>query len=139
MAFLLSMIGGAVINAVAFSGSNYLFHQFSSSSDEERKRHDLAIEKYQRNHEKWLRARQARIDADVIRRRKKQQADYFLDQTDKNVNEYARYLSRRATMGLQAEPKLSDYYQPSEKQKDVEIAFITTSLVALGYMIYKFV
>ena len=139
MAFLLPMIGGAVINAVAFSGSNYLFHQFSSSSDEERKRHDLAIEKYQRDHEKWLRARQARIDADVIRRRKTQQADDFLDQTDKNVNEYARYLSRRAPMGLQAEPKLSDYYQPSEKQKDVEIAFITASLVALGYMIYKFV
>ena len=38
------MIGGAFVNAFAFSGSNFLFHKLSSES-EERKRHDKAMEK----------------------------------------------------------------------------------------------
>ena len=38
------MVGGAVVNAFAFSGSNYLFSHMGSNSDEERKRHDKAME-----------------------------------------------------------------------------------------------
>ena len=41
MASLMMMVGGAVVNALAFSGSNYLFSKMHS--DEERKRHDKAI------------------------------------------------------------------------------------------------
>ena len=36
------MVGGAITNALAFSGSNFIFSQMSSA--EERKRHNLAIE-----------------------------------------------------------------------------------------------
>ena len=45
MAAIGMMIGGAVVNALAFTGSNYLFSTLSSS--EERKRHNLAMEKLQ--------------------------------------------------------------------------------------------
>ena len=43
------MIGGAVVNALAFIGGNYLFSLFGKSDDaeKERKRHDLAIEALQ--------------------------------------------------------------------------------------------
>ena len=40
------LIGGALANALAFTGSSYLFHRLSA--DTERKRHDAAIEALQK-------------------------------------------------------------------------------------------
>ena len=49
-------IGGALINALAFSGSDFLFSSLSKESiDKERKRHDKAIEDLQRAQIEWLR------------------------------------------------------------------------------------
>ena len=40
------MVGGALVNALAFTGSNFLFGQLSKDRvDAERKWHDLALEK----------------------------------------------------------------------------------------------
>ena len=40
------LIGGALANALAFTGSSYLFHSLSKDSiDKERARHDAVIEK----------------------------------------------------------------------------------------------
>ena len=48
------LIGGALANALAFTGSIYLFHRLSKDSiDAERKRHDLAIEKLQAAQIEW--------------------------------------------------------------------------------------
>ena len=38
------MLGGAVVNAFAFSESLYLFSKMGKNSDEKRKRHDKAME-----------------------------------------------------------------------------------------------
>ena len=44
MASVAMLIGGALANALAFTGSSYLFHRLSKDSiDKERKRHDAAI------------------------------------------------------------------------------------------------
>ena len=49
MASIGFLIGGALINALAFSGSNFLFSSLSKESiDKERKRHDKTIEDLQR-------------------------------------------------------------------------------------------
>ena len=45
MALLLFTIGGAVVNALAFSGTNFVFNKLTDHGEEERKRHDLALEK----------------------------------------------------------------------------------------------
>ena len=46
--------GGALINALAFNGSNYLHSSLSKESiDRERKRHDKAIEDLQRAQIEW--------------------------------------------------------------------------------------
>ena len=43
------LMGGASANALAFTGSSYLFHRLSKESiDAKRNRHDLAIEKLQK-------------------------------------------------------------------------------------------
>ena len=48
------LIGRALINALAFSGSNFLFSSLSKESiDKERKRHDRAIEDLQRAQIEW--------------------------------------------------------------------------------------
>ena len=48
------LIRGALTNALAFTGSSYLFHRLSKKSiDAKRKRHNLAIEKLQAAQIKW--------------------------------------------------------------------------------------
>ena len=57
------LIRGALANALAFTGSSYLFHTLSKESIyAERKRHDLAIEKLQVAQVEWAHERQQRID-----------------------------------------------------------------------------
>ena len=54
MASFRFLIGGAIINAIAFSGSNFLFSSLSKESiDKGRKRHDKAIEDLQRAQIEW--------------------------------------------------------------------------------------
>ena len=48
------LIGGAIINALAFSGSNFLFSTLSKESiEKERKRHDKTIEDIQQAQIEW--------------------------------------------------------------------------------------
>ena len=52
--FLLTATVGAVLNAAAFTGGSYLARYLSGNDqDEERKRHDLAIEKYEKEYNEW--------------------------------------------------------------------------------------
>ena len=55
-------IVGAVVNALAFSGTNFVFSRLTDHGEEERKRHDLALEKLQRARDKWNRDPMKRID-----------------------------------------------------------------------------
>ena len=59
MASIAMLIGGALANALAFTGSNYLFHRLSADNiDAERKRHDAAIEALQKAKIEWVHKRQ---------------------------------------------------------------------------------
>ena len=63
MASIGFLIGGALVNALAFSGSNFLLSSlFKESIEKERKRHDKAIEDLQRAQMEWARKRQERLD-----------------------------------------------------------------------------
>ena len=63
MASVAMLIGGAFANALAFTGSSYLFHRLSADNiDPERKRHDAAIEALQKAQIKWIHKCQQRID-----------------------------------------------------------------------------
>ena len=49
MASIGFLLGRAIANALAFTGSSYLFHSLSKDSiNKERKRHDLAVEQLQK-------------------------------------------------------------------------------------------
>ena len=62
MSSLLFTIGSAVVDALAFSGSNLVFSRLRDHSAEESKRHDLAFEKLQRESDEWKRDRMKRLD-----------------------------------------------------------------------------
>ena len=54
---------GALVNALAFTGSSYLFHGLSADNiDAERKRHEAAMEALQVAQIEWTHNRQQRID-----------------------------------------------------------------------------
>ena len=63
MASVAMLVGGALVNTLAFSGSNYLFSMLRSSGvDEERKRHDKAIEQLQSATAEWSKKRTECLD-----------------------------------------------------------------------------
>ena len=53
MASLLFTVGGALMNALAFSGNNFVFSRLRGHGEEERKRHGLALEELQEARDKW--------------------------------------------------------------------------------------
>ena len=58
-----SALVNALVNALVFSGSNYLFTILRSSGvDEERKRHDKAVEQLQAAQASWSRKLTERLD-----------------------------------------------------------------------------
>ena len=71
MESLLFTVGGAVVNALVFSGTNYIFSRLTDHGVEERKRHDLALEKLQRTRDEWDRYRMKQLDFINKRLRKK--------------------------------------------------------------------
>ena len=53
MASVLFTIGGAVVNALAFSVTNFVFSRLTDHGAEELKIHDLVLEKIQRVRDEW--------------------------------------------------------------------------------------
>ena len=83
MASVLFTIGGAVVNALAFSGTNFVFSRLTDHGAEERKRHDLALEKLQRARDEWNRDGMKRLDLINKRLRERNETRAYI----KNVNE----------------------------------------------------
>ena len=62
MASLLFTIGGAAVNALTFSSTNFVFSRLTDHVAEERERHDLAEEKLRRARDQWNEDRMKRLD-----------------------------------------------------------------------------
>ena len=136
MASIGFLIGGALVNALAFTGSNYLFSSLSKESiEKERKRHDKAIEDMQQAQLLWAKKRQERLD-------------YINDQIIKEHKAEKRFVDLSSAMqkyfivtGRQLEPLLpkpvlSDFYVPSEDHHNRELAFIFISMVGIGTFLW---
>ena len=130
------LIGGALVNALAFTGSNYLFSSLSKESiDKERKRHDKAIEDLQQAQIKWAKKRQERLDYinnQIIKERKAEER--FTD-LNSAMQEYFIVTGRRLEQ-LLPKPVLSDFYMPSEDHHNCELAFITLSIIGIGAFLW---
>ena len=91
MASIAMLIGGALVNALAFSGSNYLFTILRSSGvDEEHKRHDKAVEQLQAAQASWSRKRTERLDFINEELRRQGHAVKTFRDVDAAMQEYAQ-------------------------------------------------
>ena len=141
MASIAILVGGAILNATAFVGGNYLARYLSgddSSALDEKKRHDKALEKYQRDYAHWNQQRQKLLDWQAQNREKKALAQQNLTDTDYALKLYNKTHSNHVIASLSSEPRFSDYYTPSEKQKNAELAYVGTGALAIGYTASRF-
>ena len=89
MASVAMLIGGALANALAFTGSSYLFHRLSKDSiDKERKRHDVVIEQLQAAQTEWAHKCQQRIDFINRQLRLEQKAETKFTELNDAMREY---------------------------------------------------
>lgn len=132
------MVGGALTNALAFSGSNFLFSQLSGSA--ERKRHNLAMEKLQNDRDTWNEQRLQRID--YINQKLKEQG--HAEKTFQDVNEamYQYYLlTGEALDPIDPEPHLYDYLDEDQKttMQTGELVIVSVGMIITGYLTYRYV
>lgn len=133
MASLAMVVGGAVVNALAFSGSNYMFSKLQNN--EERQRHNKTMEQLAEAQDVYEKQRLAQLD--FINEKLKQQshAAYTFKNVDNAIREY--YLVTGNQIEQSAPPKLSDFYQPTEKQKVQEIVFIVIGMTVVYFIAQK--
>ena len=118
MASFAMLVGGALVNALAFTGSNYLFSMLRSSGvDEERKRHDKAVEQLQAAQATWSRKRTERLDWLNEELRQQGHAVKTFRDVDAAMQEYAQVTGHNLDP-LGPEPQLADFYHPSGGQRD---------------------
>ena len=137
MATLLFTIGGAAVNALAFSGTNFVFSQLTDHGEEERKRHDLALEKLQRARDEWNKDQMKRLDFINKRLREKNEARAYINNVDEAMLEYYRVFAKQIKP-MPPEPQLSDFYHPSEVQKNGELLFVAVGTGIATYALYKY-
>ena len=83
------LIGGIFANALAFTGSSYLFHRLSKDSIiAERKRHDAAIKKLQKAQIEWTHKCQQRIDFINNQLRLERKAETKFTELSNTMREY---------------------------------------------------
>ena len=116
MASVAMLIGGALGNALAFTGSNYLFHRLSKDGiNRERKRHDAMIEKLQKAQIEWAHKRQQQIDFINDQLRLERKAKTKFTKLNDAMREYHEVFGHELPP-LPLELVLSDYYTPSNEQ-----------------------
>ena len=95
MASLLFTVGGAVVNALAFSGTNFIFSRLTDHGAEECKRHHLALEKLQRARDEWNRDRMKRLDFMNKRLREKMRREHISTMLMKQCLNTIEYLQNK--------------------------------------------
>ena len=137
------LVGGALVNALAFSGSNYLFSMLRNSGvDEERKRHDTAVEQLQAAQAEWSRKRTERLDRINAELRRQGHAVETFQDVDAGIREYARIFppqKRRYAVLTEhwAGAEAFRFLRAIGRPKNREITFIVLGMAATGLVAYN--
>ena len=139
------MAGGALINALAFSGTNAAFSLLGDHGGAERKRHDLAMEQLSKAREKYSEERQQRLDYLNKAISQQRHARQTFSDLGAAMQAYHNRLAAQheqvtsqSLPPLREKPKLSDFYNPSRPRKDAELALVVGGMAAIGIVAYKF-
>ena len=136
MASVAMLIGEALANALAFTGSSYLFHRLSADNiDTERKRHDAAIQKLQAAQIEWAHNRQQRIDFIYNQLRLEGKDETKFIELNNAVREYHEVFGHELPP-LPQEPVLSDFCTSTDEQHYRELGFIALSMIGIRGVLY---
>ena len=140
MASIAMMIGGAVVNALAFTGSSFLFSKLGKKDDGERERHDHAVEQLAAAKDEWQQQRTRYMDYLRERLESKGLAVKKLASADDAMKYYNYITGSDETLPpqLQREPSLQDFYEPSDNQVNAEIAFVAGGTILIGFLAYRY-
>ena len=136
MASVVMLIGGALANALAFTGSSYLFIDYLQTTlTLKRKRHDATIEKLQAAQLEWAHKSQQRIDFINNQLRLEQKAETKFTELNNAMREYHEVFGHEL-LPLPREPVLSDFYTPTDEQHYRELRFIALGMVGIRGVLY---
>ena len=123
-------------NALAFTGSSYLFHRLSADNiDDERKRHDAAIEALQKAQIEWTRKHQQKIDFINNQFRLERKDETKFKELNEAMREYHEVFGHELPL-LPREPVLSDFYTLTDDQHYRELGFIALSMIGIVGVLY---
>ena len=132
------LIGGALANALAFTGSSHLFHRLSADNiDAKRKRHDAAIEALQKAQVEWAHKHRERIDFINKQLRLERKAETKFTELNDAMRECHEVFGHKLPP-LPREPVLSNFHTPTDEQHYRELGFITLSMFGIGGVLYYF-
>ena len=141
MATVVMMIAGAVVNAAAFTGGNYLFSMLNKQdADQERIRHDKALENYQSAQADYSKKRLERLDYLNDRIRAESHAEKTFQDIESAMHEY--YIitgGNNPNLPPLDEPDFKEYYEPSDNQKKYELLFMSGSLLLTGITAFRLI
>ena len=137
MVSLLAIGASGAVNALAFSGTNYIFSKFSDHGEAERKRHDIALEDLQRDRDKWNQERLKRLNFINKRLKDKKEARDYIGNLNSAMLEYYRVFGVKLKP-LPQEPQISDYYNASDQQKSGDLLFAMAGTAISSYIIMKY-
>ena len=87
--------------------------------------------------DEWNRDQTKRLDFINKRLRGKNEAKAYINNVDEAMFEYYRVFAKQIK-SLPPEPELSDFYHPSERQKNGELLFIAVGAGIETYALYKY-
>lgn len=149
MATVLAMLGGAVVNALAFSGSNYAFGKLrENKSLEEAERHNKQMEQYTRQQADYNKKRAANIDWLNHRLQEQKSSQQAFSDVNFALQQYHNLISSNENIphSLQQEMRNTDLPYPElsppslpDFKKNEELIFVgvgTATVCAIIYWIY---
>ena len=126
-----------MVNALAFSGTSFVFSRLLDHGAKKRKRHDLVEEKLQMVRDKWNIDRMKCLDFINKKLREKNKAKAYINNVDEAMFEYYRVFEKQIKP-LPSEPQLLDFYHQSEAQKNSELLFSVVGTGIATYALYKY-
>ena len=132
------VVAGGLFNAIAFAGAGYIFHKLDRNGyEKEMRRHDEAMEILAKEKEKWYEKTVEKKNKVALLRQEVEDANKDF----RDTNEALRKL-RLAREDLDdhedIEPKLENYYEPSDEMK-MYMNVVTGVVESVsGFLVTKF-
>ena len=136
---------GGLFNAVAFAGAGFLFSKLNHSGyEKEIKRHNEAMEKLTKDKEIWMEKQMERKQEIEKLRQQLSDVNADINRTNKSFENLAKINYRMKNLqneykeGVEEEPKLENYYTPSNEMKEYQSVFFLLIGITGGYLSHKF-